>query len=295
MNLKRLKYKKMDSWIIDIVSYGMILLFSIICVVPFVYVITFSLTPYTEYLKNPIQFFPRFFNLSSYKQVLGYHLIASGYKNTVFIVLVSTPMSLALLTLTAYPLTKKVFLPRRFIMFLWMMTMFFSGGMIPNYYLMSTLKLTNTLWALILPGLAGAFNLILMRNFINEIPESLEEAAFIDGANEIVILFRVVLPLCLPALATLALFHAVGAWNSYFNAIIYVNKRALWPLQLVLREIIIEPNIKELNTDLYLEDQVNPFTLKMAAIIVATLPIMCVYPFLQKYFMKGLLLGSVKE
>ena len=294
-NMKKLRHKARDGWFVDIVAYGIVTLFSLACLIPFIYVLIYSVTPYSVYLKSPTSLIPRAFTLESYRIILNLDLIRTGYFNTLFIVLVSTPLAMILLSITAYPLSKKEFMLRKPLMFLWIVTMFFSGGMIPNYYLIRNLNLINSLWSLILPGLTGAYNIILMRNFISQIPESLEEAALIDGANEIQILFRIVMPLCLPSLAALALFHAVGTWNSYFNAIIYITKRSNWPLQLVLREIVVEHNMNQVNTGGVSEDLTNPFTMKMAAIMVATLPIMCIYPFLQKYFIKGMLVGGVKE
>jgi putative aldouronate transport system permease protein len=291
--LKRSKLK-WDDISINLISYIVIGIFSILCLLPFIYVFTYSLTPYTDYLKNPMNFIPRNIEFNAYKSILGYKLISSGYKNTLFITVVGTALNLLFLLMTAYPLSKKNLKGSKFVFLLFVFTMFFGGGMIPNYYLIRELKLVNSLWALILPGILGAYNLILMINFIREIPDSLEEAAIIDGASEIKVLFKIILPLCIPAVVTLGLFHAVGAWNSYFSAILYMNKRSGWPLQLVLRELIMQSGLNEVQNA---SDDVQtiPFTLQMAAIMVTTLPIMCVYPFLQKYFMKGLLLGGVKE
>lgn len=241
-----------------------------------------------------MNFIPRQVNINAYIRIFEYKMIRTGYANTVFITLIGTAMHILLLVMTAYPLTKKKLKGRNVILTLFVLTMFFNGGMIPNYYLMRELSLINTLWSLILPGVLGAYSIILMKNFINEIPESLEEAAIIDGATEITVLFRIILPLCIPSIVTLSLFHAVAAWNSYFSAILYISKRSLWPLQLVLRELIIESGISEVNAVGDEGAKLTPFTLKMSAIMIATLPIMCVYPFLQKYFMKGLLLGGVK-
>jgi putative aldouronate transport system permease protein len=277
-------------------SYFITGFFAIICVIPFLYVITYSISPYEEFLKHPFRIIPRVFSGSAYKMAFNYQYIWSGYANTIFISFFGTFLSMILLVLTAYPLTKKDMKGRKAIMTLWVITMFFGGGMIPNYFLIRSLGLLNNLWSMILPGLLGAYNLILMINYIRGLPISIEEAALIDGANDAQVLFRVVLPLCLPILATLGLFTVVGYWNSYFNAIIYLTKRNLWPLQLVLREIVFESASNEMQQGMAAEERVTPpFILKMASIVIATLPIMCVYPFLQKYFMRGLVLGGVKE
>jgi len=271
-------------------------LFAIMCVIPFIYVIVYSLSPYSEYLKNPFSLIPNKITFEAYEMAFNYQYLWSGYKNTIFIAVVGTICSMILLVLTAYPLTKNDFKGRKAIMTLWIITMFFSGGMIPNYFLMRSLNLLNNLWAIVLPGLLGAYNLILMMNYIKGLPTSLEEAALIDGANDLQVLFKVVLPLCLPILATLCLFTIVGYWNTYFSSIIYLTKREKWPLQLVLREIVFESAANEMQQGMAAEERiVQPFTLKMSSIVIATLPIMCVYPFLQKYFMAGLVLGGVKE
>lgn len=272
-------------------------LFAIMCVIPFIYVIVYSISPYSEYLENPFRLIPKKVTFEAYKMAMDYRYLWTGYKNTIFISVVGTFCSMILLVLTAYPLTKKDLRGRRTIMTLWIITMFFSGGMIPNYFLMRNLGLLNNLWSIILPGLLGAYNLILMMNYIRGLPASIEEAALIDGANDAQVLFKVVLPLCLPILATLGLFTIVGYWNTYFSSIIYLTKREKWPLQLVLREIVFESAANEMQQQgMAVEERMTqPFTLKMSSIVIATLPIMCVYPFLQKYFMTGLVLGGVKE
>lgn len=273
------------------IIYLIVGLFSFACIIPFVYVIMYSVTPYTDYIQNPMRIIPKSITWSSYKSLFDFSLIYTGYKNTIFIVIVGTVLHLFFTVITAYPLSKKGLKGRSVILTLIIFTMFFNGGMIPNFYLMRSLKLLNNIWALILPGIINAYNLILLKSFIQELPESLEEAAAIEGANDILILYKIILPLLIPAMVTLGLFYAVGQWNSYFSAIIYMNKRTGWPLQLVLRELIIESNTGEVAKEAAI---VAPFTLKMAAIVVTTLPIMCLYPFLQKYFMTGLTLGGVK-
>ncbi len=286
-----------DDRAIAIICYTVIGLFSLLCFLPFWYVIVYSIEPYSLYLKQPEIPWPMQLSWTSYHLVLKYGLIWSGYRNTAFLVFVGTPLTMCLMVITAYPLTKKDLKGRNFILTLWVITMYFSGGMIPNYILVCrTLGLKNSLWSLILPGLCGCYNLILMKNYMNGLPGSIEEAALIDGANDVQVLIRIVLPLCMPILATLGLFTIVGYWNSYFNSILYIYKPNKYPLQRVLREFIATDMIDEVNqgvTDV--NQQANTFTAKMAIILIATLPIMCVYPFLQKYFMTGLVLGGVKE
>lgn len=285
-----------DDYVVAGISYIISGLFALICVVPFLLVIIYSFTPYDLYLKNHFDFFPERLTLDAYRMVWRYQYIWSGYRNTLFIASVGTVVSMVLLIVTAYPLTKRNLKGQKVIMTLWIITMFFSGGMIPDYFLIRSLGLINNLWSLILPGLLGCYNLILMRNYMEGLPVSLGEAALIDGANDVQVLVRIIVPLCLPILATLGLFTVVGYWNSYFHAIMYITKRNQWPLQLVLRELVFESGANELQAGMASEERVSaPFLLKMASIVVATLPIMMVYPFLQRYFMTGLVLGGVKE
>ena len=294
-HVSRMK-KGWDDISVSAISYFIGITFAVICFVPFLLVIIYSFTPYDLYLKNHFDFFPSRLTLDAYRMVLNYTYIWTGYKNTLIISLSGTVGSMVLMVMTAYPLTKKDMIGHKFVTTLWIFTMFFSGGMIPDYFLMRSLGLLNSLWAIVLPGLLGCYNLILMRNYMEGLPVSLEEAALIDGANDVQVLFKIVLPLCIPILATLGLFTVVGYWNSYFSAIIYLTKRTMWPLQLVLREIVFESGVNEVQQGMAAEERMSaPFLLKMASIVVATVPIMLVYPFLQKYFMTGLVLGGVKE
>jgi putative aldouronate transport system permease protein len=229
----------------------------------------------------------------AYRQLLNFPLIFSGYRITIFITVIGTALNVFLLTITAYPLSKKNLRGRKAMLAFITFTMFFSGGLIPNFYLIRSLGLYNTVWSLILPGVLGAYNLILMKNFIASIPESMEESAIMDGANEISILFRIIVPLSMPAIATFIIFHSVTQWNTYFNAIIYISKRSLWPLMLIIREMVVEDgNI--INETLNAPNVSTIFTLKMAGIVFSTLPILVVYPFLQKHFMKGAMIGAIK-
>jgi putative aldouronate transport system permease protein len=285
--------KTADEYVIGGFSYLIVGIFALLCFVPILLVVIYSFTPYDLYLKNHFDFFPSRLTLDAYRMVTNYRYIWTGYGNTLYITFFGSILSLIVLVLTGYPLSKKDLKGRNVYMTLWIITMFFSGGMIPNYFLIRTLGLLNNPWSLILPGLVSCYNLILMKNYIQGLPGSLEEAALIDGANDLVVLVRIVLPLSAPILATLGLFTAVGYWNSYFNAIMYMTKRANWPLQLVLRELLFESAVNEMTA---MDERVStPFLLKMASIVVATVPIMCIYPFLQKYFMTGLALGGVKE
>ena len=259
-------------------------LFAVICFYPLLCVLAYSVTPYMEYLEHPLRLIPSHFDFSAYEKLLGFDLVYSGYRNTIFITVVGVLLNITLMCLSAYPLSKKDLKGRNFVL-----------GMIPNFYLVRTLGLYDTIWSLIIPGALGAYNLILMKNFMTQIPDSLEESAVIDGANEFVVLFRIIIPLSKPAIATFIIFHAVSQWNGYFNAILYTVKRSLWPLMLVLREMVVEDGMNMVNQGQISDSSLTTiFTMKMAIIIIAVLPIICIYPFLQKYFTKGLMVGSVK-
>lgn len=278
----------------DVICYGVVTVFAIACIFPFFYVLAYSITPYQDYLANPMRLIPKQITFEAYRKMLHTPILFTGYKTTIIVTLAGTTLNLFLLCITAYPLSKKALKGRRVLMTLILFTMFFSGGMIPNYMLVRSLNMINTYWALILPSAISTYNLILMRNFISELPDSLEESAMLDGANHIVILFRIILPLCKASIFTFLLFHAVGHWNAYFDSAIYITKRNKWPLMLVLREIVIDGG--QFASEAVIEDYnaARPFTMQMSAIIITMLPILCVYPMIQKYFMKGVLLGSVK-
>ncbi len=251
-----------------------------------------------RYLENPLKVIPSTIDLTAYEQILDYELIRTGYGVTLFTTVAGTALSVFLLVISAYPLSKKRLRGYKFFMGLVLFTMFFNGGMISNYILVRGLGILNTVWALILPGCISGFNLILMKNFVQmTIPESLEEAAKIDGANDLQVLFRVVVPLLKPAVATMVVFCAVNYWNNYFSAMMYVADRKLWPLMLVLRELVVEDTsaVSPVTQMLTSQNRSHPFTLKMAAIVITVLPILVVYPFMQKYFVQGVSLGSVKE
>lgn len=299
---KRLKGNRVKRSRGDYVFEGVctliVAVFAICCLAPFIYVFCTSFMTYEEYLANPLRVIPREFSLQAYKEILGYDLIRSGYGVTMTVTLIGTVLSVFLLIISAYPLSKKNLKGRKFFMGMILFTMFFNGGMIPNYILVRELQIYNTIWALILPGCISAFNLILMKNFIKTtIPESLEEAARVDGASDLRILFSIVVPLLKPAIATMTIFHAVGYWNNYFSAMMYVSDRKLWPLVLVLRELVVENTdaVSPVSAMLTAQARSHPFTLKMAAIIIVIIPILVVYPFMQRFFVKGISLGSVKE
>ncbi|TYP69870.1 carbohydrate ABC transporter permease [Paenibacillus methanolicus] len=238
---------------------------------------------------------PLGFSLDTYEAVFSNPMILLGYRNTLFIVVVGVALNLLLTSFAAYALSRKTLRYRKQLTLFIVFTMFFGGGLIPFYLLVKGLGIADTLWALILPTAISAFNLIIMRTSFEAVPDALEESAKIDGANDFGILFRIFLPLCKPVLAVVGLYYGVSHWNSWFNAMIFLQDRSLYPLQLILREILIigEANAMAEGAS---QDEIIILgeTLKYATIMVATLPVFFVYPFLQKYFVKGALIGAIK-
>jgi putative aldouronate transport system permease protein len=231
----------------------------------------------------------------AYQAVAENPNILQGFLNTLFIVVVGTAINIFMTALGAYFLSRKGVLFRDFFMMAIIFTMFFSGGLIPTYFTVRDLHLDNTLWALIIPGAVNTYNLIIMRTAFAAIPDSLEESAKLDGAGHFRILFNIMLPLAGPTIAVMVLYYGVAHWNSWFGAVIYLRKRELFPLQLILREILILNETSNMTTGVGAGDmEMIGETIKYAIIVVATFPILVLYPFLQRYFVKGVMIGAVK-
>lgn len=291
-----LHYKpSIGSRLFDIANVCILVLCSLVMLFPFLYVLATSLAPMEQVLRGGLILWPEKLTWDAYDTIFSNNHFVRSLWMSIVITVTGTFVNLVLTSLMAYPLAKKRLRGRNAILFLVVVTMLFSGGLIPTYLVVKNMHLLNTVWSVILPGAISAFNLIIMKNFFNSIPEELEEAARIDGCRNFGVLFRIVLPLSMPALATFTLFYAVGHWNGFFSAVMYINKTDLWPIQVLLRQMIIEGSVEQFqNASLEASSQVLPQTIKMAATIVATVPILLVYPFLQKHFAKGVLLGSVK-
>jgi putative aldouronate transport system permease protein len=281
---------------LDVINYTLITLICVVMLYPFMNVVSVSLSSYSSYVQNPLMVWPEDMTLGAYKEIMKSGMLWRSYANTIIVTVSGVGIGILLYILTAYPLSKKVLKGRRTLMLLIVFTMLFNGGLIPNFYLMRSLDLLDTLASLVLPALLTGFNLILMKNFFESLPEEIEEAARIDGASDPYILFRIVVPLSKPIIATLCLFAAVGYWNNFFNAIVYIRSPDNWPLMLYLREVIEgastmarSANAAEMGTEMMTSE-----TIKYATLVLVMIPILCVYPFLQKYFVKGIMLGSVK-
>lgn len=277
----------------QIIDIFILCLLAFITLYPMLNVLAVSFSGNEFAVRGEVTFYPKGFTITAYKYLLDFDILASGYMNTLFIVIVGTSINLLLTAMTAYVLSKRDLIGRSFFMFIIVFTMMFSGGMIPNFLLVKNLGLINSLWSLILPGAISAYNLIIMKNFFQSIPEELIESSRLDGLTEIGILFKIVIPLSMASMATIGLFYAVAHWNSFFNAVLYLNEKDKWPLQVVLRDILFFANM----TDATSQDQVSNVPiepLKMATIIATTAPILAFYPFIQRYFVKGVMIGSVK-
>ncbi len=292
VNPIRKKRKKEARWSFAMTNIA--ILIALVIVYPFVNVLAVSFSSSAEVYKDPMMIWPHGFTLNAYHDLLKNNLIWTGYKNTIVTTVVGTILSLFLSVLLAYPLSRKDFRGKKVVSGILIFTMLFNGGLIPNFLLIKKLHLYNTIWALILPGAVSAYNCILIRSFFQSIPDSLTESAELDGASDLHILFNIILPLSKPILATITLFTAVGKWNSFFSSIVYTKSRELWTLQLVLREMLIA--VKQQSQDILDASQmVASKSMDYAAIVVATVPILCIYPFVQKYFISGMMLGAVKE
>jgi ABC-type glycerol-3-phosphate transport system permease component len=284
--------------VFDLLNILFMLALIAVTLYPMLYVLFASVSDPASLAQNRgVLFGPLGFSLEAYKKVFENPSISSGYRNTLFYMVGGTVINLVLTSLGAYALSRKNVMWKQPILFLIIFTLFFSGGLVPSYLLVAkTLNWLDTPWALIVPNAISTWNLLILKTAFEAVPVSLEEAARMDGANDFTILLRIIIPLSLPALAVITLFYAVGHWNAYFQALIYLRNRDLFPLQLILREILIANSMDSMTTGVSSGD-VEPIgeTIKYATIVVATLPILLLYPFLQRYFIKGVLIGAVKE
>ncbi len=279
----------------DAINLTFLIFLCAVMLYPILFVCGQSLMSDAERAINPLSIFPKELDLSGYRYILGKgSLLLSGYQITLFRTIIGTILSLLVESMMAYVLAKESYPLRKQITMLIVFTMWFSGGLIPSFLLLKSLGFFNSIWVFIFPRLASAWNILILRNFFAQIPESLEEAARIDGANEITVLFRVILPLSLPALATVGLFHVVYHWNEWFTGIIYITDTHRMPVMVILRRIIAEANqtnILDFSSPEYAPPTVS---IQMATIVMVAFPIIAAYPFFQKYFTEGMLIGAVK-
>ena len=284
--------------IFDVCNYVILTLVALTTIAPFIYIIGASFATELELAQRPLLIIPHEISFNAYEYIFSTNKIVSGFKNSIIITAAGTLINLFFTVTMAYAISKTRLRGRNFILNMVIFSMFFGGGMIPSYIVVANmLNMKNTYWSVLLPGAISAYNMMIVKNFFQGIPQELEESASIDGCTDVGILWKIVLPLSLPVLATFGLFYAVGHWNAYFGAMIYMpGAREKWPLQVLLREIIILSNATVADSSALDPEFVQPpeQSVKMAVIVVSTVPIMCVYPFLQKYFVKGVMVGALK-
>ncbi|PYI55715.1 carbohydrate ABC transporter permease [Paenibacillus flagellatus] len=280
------------------VNYGVLSLFAITILYPLVYVASASISDADAVISGEVWLWPVDPTLDGYAAVFKHKLIWSGFANSVFYTAAGTLINVAMTILAAYPLSRKDFYGKNAFMFLFVFTMMFSGGLIPTYLLVKELGMLNTAWSMLLPGALGVWNMIITRTYFQTtIPDELLEASQLDGCNDFRFVWSVVLPLSGPIIAVITLFYAVGHWNSYFSALIYLKNQSLYPLQLVLRDILVQNEVDlTMLTDVAEQAKREGLRelLKYSLIVVATVPLLIVYPFVQKYFVKGIMIGSLK-
>lgn len=300
MKRSGLKQPRADR-LYDALAVGLVAALLLIILYPLWFVVIASFSDSGEVLKGNVILWPKGFSLEAYQKVLQDRKILTGYRNTIFYTVVGTALNLAGTIAIAYPLSRRDFVGRKVISVLLTFTMFFSGGLIPTYLVYKELGINNTVWVMLLPGLVNVYNMIVMRSFFESLPYEMHEAAFMDGCGNIKILVRIVLPLSMPILAVMVIFYGVAHWNEYFSALVYISDQELKPLQLILRDILITNTSRvssmmsggAANTGEMDRIRVAE-SIKYAVAIVSTLPVLCLYPFLQKHFSKGVMIGAVK-
>lgn len=278
-------------------GYVLLAMFVLVIIIPLIYVVVASFMDPTVLNKEGISFNFSKWSLEGYKRVFNDNMILRGFINSIFYSISFAVISVAATLLAAYPLSKQEFVGRKFINTLYVITMFIGGGLMPTYLLMDKLYLINTPWAIILPGAINVWNIMLSKTYFRSLPKELREASSIDGASEIIHFFKIVLPVCKPIIAVLMLYQFVGQWNSYFDAMIYLDDASLQPLQLVIRSILIQNTpATGMIADIQSTAEMAKIAelLKYSTIVISSLPLLIMYPFFQKYFDKGIMIGSVK-
>ncbi|WP_338555516.1 carbohydrate ABC transporter permease [Paenibacillus sp. KS-LC4] len=289
-------YNTVSGRVFDTANYIVLSVCALAAVLPFIFVISGSFATDAELTQRTVFLIPRTFSLAAYEFIFSTNTIMKSIGVSLFIATFGTLVNLFFTVTMAYPLARRNLMGRNIVLNLVIFSMLFSGGMIPTYLVIRELGMLDSYWALIIPGAISAFNLIIIKNFFQELPPGLEEAARIDGCTELGLLWRIVLPLSKPVLATFALFYAVGHWNDFFTALLYINDPQKWPLQVLLRQIVLLSQAAAGDINAMDPSFVKPpdQSIKMAVIVVGTVPILLVYPFLQKHFAKGVLIGSIK-
>lgn len=290
------QYKSASGTAFDITNMVVLGAISLLAVLPFIYIIAGSFASDAELTKRAVFLIPETFTTAAYQFIFSTDTILQSIKVSLYVTVLGTLVNLFFTVTMAYALSKRNLMGRNTVLNLIVFSMLFGGGLIPTYLVVRDLHLLDTFWALMLPGAISAFNLIIVKNFFQELPAELEEAAKIDGCTELGLLWKIVLPLSMPVLATFTLFYAVGHWNNFYSALLYINDPQKWPLQVMLRQIVLLSQTAAGDINSMDPNFVAPpdQSIKMAVIVIGTIPILLVYPFLQKHFAKGVLIGSVK-
>lgn len=296
------RYKKITrtpgEWVLDIVKVVFLAFVVVVTVYPFWNIFIISINDATDAIRGGLYFLPRKLSLSSYAEILGRSTFLASIKVSVGRTLIGTPIAVLVTAMLAYPLSRKDLVGRKFWNLLFVFTMYFGGGLVPYYMVLKGIHMLNSFWVFIFPMMMSVYNMILIRSYIESMPDSLFEAAKIDGANDLVVFVKMVIPLSKPILMTVALFVAINQWNSWFDAYLYTSDQALKPMQSILVEILNQyqtgASTSQAMSNAKAGVTVTPDSIRMAATMVATLPIIMVYPFVQKYFVKGIMLGAVK-
>lgn len=288
---------KLIDKVFNVINISIMLLVIVVTLYPVIYLISKSLSS-VEYVKaGMVYLWPRGFSLSAYEEVFSNELFLTSYRNTIVYTVLGTTINLVMTTSMAYCLSRRNLVFRKSITLLVVFTMFFGGGMIPNFLLIKWLKMYDTIWALVIPGAISTYNMIIVRTYMQGIPEEIVESVRIDGANDIQIFIKMILPLSIPVIATIGLFYAVGHWNSYFNAMLYLDEKKTYPLQLILKEMIVEQDMQGMSSnafDVVNEQPPSSEMLVSASIVMSLIPVLIAYPFVQRFFIKGVMIGSVK-
>ncbi|CAM4056924.1 carbohydrate ABC transporter permease [Lederbergia lenta] len=287
--------KTLGSRIFNWTNTILLVIIALVTVLPFIHVVASSFTTSAELAQKRFVLFPTEFSLAAYKYIFSTDTIFKALLVSIGVTLFGTIWSMFLSILTAYGLSRRDLVGRKQIMFFVIFTMLFNGGMIPTFLIVKNTGLLDSLAALVIPVSINVFNMIILRSFFQGLPEGLVESAKIDGCNDFGVLFRIVIPCSMPAIATISLFYAVTYWNTYMHAILYINDAAKWPIQVLLRQIVVLASGLSYDSAEFTDILPPEITVKMAVIVVATVPVLMVYPFLQKHFTKGALLGSLKE
>lgn len=291
--MPKVKDTSASSKALNVIIYAVMVFSLLICIIPFIYMVSLSLSSPKAIINNQVRLIPKGINFEAYRQIFTYPNFFRAYGNTIFYTITGTFIALCMTILFAYPLSKTYLKGQKILMKMVIFSMYFAGGLIPNYLLISSLHLTGTRFAMLIPFAINQFNLIIMVNFFKALPQEIEEAALIDGIGYLSILPRIILPLSTAAIATVGLYYAVFFWNDWFNGLIYLNTKQ-YPVMLFLRNIVNGTMVLGDSSSASTDTATLSISIKSAVIITSTLPIIVLYPFLQKYFVKGLTVGSVK-